>query len=157
MLEGVKMHHLFSQTGKMTTAPRTLPHSLMATVMSDSLWSHGLYTPWNSPGQNTGMRSLSLFQGIFPTQGSNPGLPQCRWILYQLNHKGSPGQPKKKPELHTELPQFPWASIQPRKDPVLTYYTEHQCQDTWIHRTFFLYLYCFVSKYLFSWCWSYFS
>ena len=36
------------------------------------------------------MGILSLFQGIFPTQGSNPGLPHCRWILYQLNHKGSP-------------------------------------------------------------------
>ena len=45
---------------------------------------------WNFPGQNTGVSSLSLFQGIFPTQGSNPGLPQCRWILYQLSHKGSP-------------------------------------------------------------------
>ena len=32
----------------------------------------------------------SLLQGIFPTQGSNPGLPHCRWILYQLSHKGSP-------------------------------------------------------------------
>ena len=35
-------------------------------------------------------RYLSLLQGIFPTQGSNPGLPHCRWILYQLRHKGSP-------------------------------------------------------------------
>ena len=34
--------------------------------------------------------SLFLLQGIFPTQGSNPGLPHCRWILYQLSHKGSP-------------------------------------------------------------------
>ena len=33
--------------------------------------------------------SLSLLQGIFPTQGSNPGLLQCRWILYQLSHQGS--------------------------------------------------------------------
>ena len=33
--------------------------------------------------------SLSLFQGIFPTQGSNPGVPQCRQILYQLSHQGS--------------------------------------------------------------------
>ena len=49
-----------------------------------------LYRPWNSPGQNTGVGSLSLFQGIFPTQGPNPGLPHCRWILYQLSHKGSP-------------------------------------------------------------------
>ena len=51
---------------------------------------HGLYSPWNSPGQNTGVGSLSLLQGISPTQGSNPGLPHCRWILYQLSHKGSP-------------------------------------------------------------------
>ena len=41
--------------------------------------------PWNSPGQNTGVGSLSLLQGIFPTQGSNPGLPHCRRILYQLS------------------------------------------------------------------------
>ena len=47
-------------------------------VVSDSLWPHGLYSPWNSPGQNTGVGSLYLFQGIFPTQGSNPGLPHCR-------------------------------------------------------------------------------
>ena len=49
------------------------------------------YSPWNSPGQNTGVGSLSLLQGIFPTQGSNPGFPRCRQILYQLSHKGSPG------------------------------------------------------------------
>ena len=59
-------------------------------VMSVSLPSHGLYSPWNSPGPNTGVGSLSLLQGIFPTQGSNPGVPHCRWILYQLSHKGSP-------------------------------------------------------------------
>ena len=53
---------------------------------------HGLYSPWNSPGQNTGVGSLSLLQGIFPTQGLNPGLPNCRRILYQLSHKGSPRQ-----------------------------------------------------------------
>ena len=43
-------------------------------------------SPWNSLGQNTGVDSLSLLQGIFPTQGSNPGLPHCRRILYQLRH-----------------------------------------------------------------------
>ena len=59
-------------------------------VMSDSLWPHGLYKPWNSPGQNTGVGILSLLQKIFPTQGSSPGLPHCRRILYQLSHKGSP-------------------------------------------------------------------
>ena len=59
-------------------------------VVSGSLQPHGLYSPWNSPGQNTGVDSLSLLQGIFPTQGLNPDLPQFRWILYQLSHQGSP-------------------------------------------------------------------
>ena len=48
--------------------------------MSDPLWPHGLYTPWNSPG-------LPLLQGIFPTQGLNPGLQHCRQILYQLSYQ----------------------------------------------------------------------
>jgi len=52
-------------------------------VMSDSLRPHGLCSSWNSPG----VGSLSLLQGIFPTQGSIPGLPHCRQILYQLSHK----------------------------------------------------------------------
>ena len=67
-------------------------------VVSSSLWPHGLYSPWNSPGWNTGVSSLSLFQGIFPTEGLNPRLLHCRQILYQLSHKGSPKQgnlPKK--------------------------------------------------------------
>jgi len=58
-------------------------------VMSDSLQPHELYSPWNSPDQNTGVGSLSPLQGIFPTQGLNPGLLNCRQILYQLSHKGS--------------------------------------------------------------------
>ena len=56
-------------------------------AVSDSLWPHGLYGPWNSPGQSIGVGSLSLLQGLFPTQGSNPDLPHCRRILYQLSHK----------------------------------------------------------------------
>ena len=59
-------------------------------VVSDSLQPHRLYIPWNSPGQNTGVGSLSLLQGIFPTQGSNPDLMHCRRMLYQLSHKRSP-------------------------------------------------------------------
>ena len=58
--------------------------------MSDSLRLHRLYSPWNSPGQNTGVGSLSLLQEIFPTQESNPGLPHCRQILYQLSYQESP-------------------------------------------------------------------
>ena len=56
-------------------------------VVSNSLQPHGLYNPWNSSGQNSGVGSLSLLQGIFPTQGSNLGLPHCRHILYQLSYK----------------------------------------------------------------------
>ena len=59
-------------------------------VVSISLWPPGLYSTWKSPGQNTGVDSLSLLQRIVPTQGSNPGLPHCRWILYQLSHRGRP-------------------------------------------------------------------
>ena len=59
-------------------------------IMSDSLWPHRLYSPWNSQDQNTGVDSLSLLQEIFPTQGLNPGFLHCRHILYQLSHKGSP-------------------------------------------------------------------
>ena len=52
-------------------------------------------TPWTIQSREfsrpeTGVGSLSLLQGIFPTKGSNPGLLHCRWILYQLSHKGSP-------------------------------------------------------------------
>ena len=50
---------------------------------------HGNLVPWNFPGQNTGVGSLSLLEGIIPTRGLNPGLPDCRWILYQQSQKGS--------------------------------------------------------------------
>ena len=64
-------------------------------VMSNSLWPHGpqptrLLCPWNSPGKNIGVGSHFLLQGIFPTQGSNPGLLHCRQILYHLSHQGNP-------------------------------------------------------------------
>ena len=59
-------------------------------VVSNSLRPHGLYSPWSSLGQSTGVGSLSLLQGIFLIQGLNPGLPHCRRILYQLSHKRSP-------------------------------------------------------------------
>ena len=59
-------------------------------VVSSSVQPHGLYSPWNSPGQNTRVGSLSCLPWVFSTQGSNPGLPHRRQILYQLWNKGSP-------------------------------------------------------------------
>ena len=60
-------------------------------VVSDSLRPHGLQPtrllcPWDSPGNSTGVDCHSLLQGIFPTPGSNPGLPHCRQLLYCLSH-----------------------------------------------------------------------
>ena len=75
-----------AHTRSLFSAAKSENHS----VVSDALQPHGLYSPWNSPGQNTVVGSLSLLQGIFPTQWLNPSLPHCRQILYQLSHKGSP-------------------------------------------------------------------
>ena len=78
---------------------KSLSH--VRSVMSDSWQSHELYSPWNSPGQNTGVSGLFRLQGIFPTQGSNPGFPHCRQILYQLSLKEvqeyQSGQPSPSP------------------------------------------------------------
>ena len=57
--------------------------------------THGLYPsrllcPWDSPGKNTGVGCHALLQGIFPTQGSNPGFPHCRRILYHIEPPGKP-------------------------------------------------------------------
>ena len=51
-------------------------------VVPNSWQPHRLSSPWNSPGQNTGVGSPSLLWGIFPAQGLNPGLPHCWWILF---------------------------------------------------------------------------
>ena len=85
-------------------SPRMCTHWLVFCLLSlaqETLWqllvrwkcdlrSHGLSSQWNSPGQNIGVGSHSLLQGIFPAQGSNPRLLHCRRILYQLSHQGSP-------------------------------------------------------------------
>ena len=60
-----------------------------SSVGSGSLQPHGLYGQWNSPGQKNRVGGLSLLQGIFPTQGWDPGLPHHRQIIYQLSHQGS--------------------------------------------------------------------
>ena len=59
--------------------------------MFNSLQSHGLgKNPWDFPGKNTGVGRHFLLQGIFPTQGSNPGLLHCRQTIYCLSHQGFP-------------------------------------------------------------------
>ena len=69
--------------------------------MSHSLWTHGLqptrlFCPWDSPGKNNGVGCHVLLQGIFTTQGLNPGLPLCSRILHHLSHQGSPDKSRDK-------------------------------------------------------------
>ena len=72
-----------------------LNEKVICSVVPDSLQPHGLQParllcPWNSPAKNTGVSSCSLLQGIFQTQGLNPGLLHWGWILYGLSHLGKP-------------------------------------------------------------------
>ena len=62
------------------------------TLCDPMVWPVRLLCPWDSPGNNTGVGCHALLQGIFPPQGSNPGLQHCRWILYPLSHQGIPGK-----------------------------------------------------------------
>ena len=67
-------------------------------VVFNSVWPYELYPagflcPWDSPGKNTGVGYHALFQGIFPTQGSNLSLLHCKWILYPLSHLVSASSP----------------------------------------------------------------
>ena len=71
--------------------------------MTNSLLPHGLYSPWNSPSQNTGVGSCSLLQGIFPTQGLNLGLPHCKQMLYQLRHAKSASTHLEKKNLYNRF------------------------------------------------------
>ena len=78
-----------------------MPESASRSVVSNSLRPRGLYSPWNSPGQNTGVGSLSLLHGIFPSQGSNTGLPTAggfftswapgilEWVAYPFSSRSS--------------------------------------------------------------------
>ena len=73
----------------------TPSESVSCSVVSNSLWPHGLQParllcPWNFPGKNTGVGCHALLQRIFPTLGSNPGLLYYRQILCHLSHQGSP-------------------------------------------------------------------
>ena len=89
----VSLHLSFLYCFLHTSSSR--PHNIYKShsVVSDSLQPQN---PWNSPHQNTGVGSCSHLQGIFQTQGLNPGLLQWQWIFffYQLSHQGSPQAPQ---------------------------------------------------------------
>ena len=89
-------------------------------VMSNSLQPHGLYSPWNSPGQNAGVGSHSLLQGIFPTQESNWGLLHCRRILYQLSCQPGEFHRLCSPWDSKESDMTEWFHFQYRNDRWLT-------------------------------------
>ena len=89
--------------------------------MSDSLQPHGLQPtrllcPWDFPGNSPGVDCHFLLQGIFPTQGSNPGLLHCKQTLCHLTHKGSPGGDQcRKPQFNSGVRKICW-----RRDRLLT-------------------------------------
>ena len=76
-----------------TRLPRWRCAVLSCSVVSDSLWPHQAPLFMGFQGKNTRVGCHALLQEIFSTQGSKPGLPCCRWILYHLSHKGSPWIP----------------------------------------------------------------
>ena len=85
------MLNITSCQGNANQTTGSAPHPCSCSVVSDSWWPHGLESsrllcPSNFPGRNSGVGCHSRFQGIFPTQGSNPGLLHCRQILHQLSH-----------------------------------------------------------------------
>ena len=75
--------------------PKDMSVCLVTSVVFNSLGPHGLYSPpgssvcGDSSGKNTGVGCHALLQGIFSTQGPNPGLLHRRQILYHLSHQGS--------------------------------------------------------------------
>ena len=86
-LPGFSVHGIFQA--------RVLEWGAIAfSVLSRSVVSNSLLpmdcSPGDSQGNNTGVGCHALLQGIFPIQGSKPGLPHCRWILYHLSHLENP-------------------------------------------------------------------
>ena len=80
---GIKPRSLVLQTGSLPSKPSGKP-------------------------KNTGVGSCSLFQRIFPTQGSSLNLPHCRQILYHLSHQGSPGKTCRRPRFNSWIGKIPW-------------------------------------------------
>ena len=92
----MQVHKLYSKNSVGQILVEARNRKERRSVVSDSLQPHGLQParllcPWDFPGNSTGMDCHFLLQWIFPTQGSNPGLPHCRQKLYRLSHQGSLG------------------------------------------------------------------
>ena len=129
----------------------TIIESESHSVMSLSLWPCGLYSPWKSPGQNTGLDSLSLLQGIFPTQWSNSGLPHWGQILYQLSHQGSPRI------LRRVAYSFSSGSSQPRNQTRVSsipggFFTSWATTEALSLNSFKMYVFVFFLAVLGLWC-----
>ena len=82
-----------SKGSKGQKSEKSVTHSVVSDSLTPWTAAHWTLCPWDSPGKNTRVGCHGLLQGIFPTQGSNLGLPQCRWTLYYLNHQRSPNAP----------------------------------------------------------------
>ena len=132
---------------------------LRRSVMLDSLQPHGLkpaslFCLWSSLGKNTGVGSHSLLLGIFSPQGSNPGLPYHRQILYRLNHQGSPRI------LEWVAYPFSMGSSQPRNRTGVScieggLFTSWAIREALLNLKVILNLYCPLSQSLHKW--SHFS
>ena len=102
-------------------------------------------SPWNSPGQDIGVGSLSLLQGIFPSQGLNPGLPNCRWVLHQLSHQRiNWGRGNQRPPRffisHSGSQALPWGpSVQKQPAPVAVKLCQVLLYVKWITNKVLLY------------------
>ena len=83
-LPSPKATHMPPSAAKCGGGVQSKSESESRSVVFNFLQPHRLYSPWNFPGQDTRVGSLSLLQGSFP------GLLNYRWVLYQLSHKGSP-------------------------------------------------------------------
>ena len=92
-----KLMHAYSfQAFTKHSSRRTMKWSEMKSLshvrLFATLWTVTLLCPWDSPGKSTGVGCHFLLQEIFSTQGSNPGLPHCRQMLYHMSHQGSSGK-----------------------------------------------------------------
>ena len=89
----------------------------------------------DSPGKNTGVGCHALLQEIVPTQGSNPGLQHCRWILYCLSHQESPTQELNQGLLHCRwiLYQLSYLPGKPTYMQILPHkHALHHYMDLWL-------------------------